>query len=361
MRATSRLVIYDARTSGVRFRPAGIHNLLPPMRSTGAAQDPGALLEGDEERQVSVDGTPRPLPVRSWSRHAEPVEFTRAPTRCRRHSWTGFHAQLTVAVPDPGPTGRMLSRARPGSTPGTSPRRAAAGAGRPISPWRATRCGRSTSRRRSAATSGHLPCGPATPRRCSRRGRRGAHRAAGTAAAWAWLSGRDYVDAGRLKALARPTFRHRIQLRPMAELGKSRNADGGAGGRAGVGAGAAGPGTAGCRWQLTGRGALAALRPAIAGAGVPPTPRALIAVKRRAGWGHRAVSCWRGFPAADGQSAPAHPGSCFGQAALGDPEVTNRAAGSCTGCSGTLAARRPRPGRPRRGDHTGRHGGDHTS
>jgi MoxR-like ATPase len=36
--------------------------------------------------------------------------------------------------------------------------------------------------------------------------------------AWAWLSGRDYVIPDDVKALARPTLRHRVQLRPEAEL-----------------------------------------------------------------------------------------------------------------------------------------------
>jgi MoxR-like ATPase len=39
-----------------------------------------------------------------------------------------------------------------------------------------------------------------------------------TSRAWAWLSGRDFVTPDDVKALARPTLRHRIQLRPEAEL-----------------------------------------------------------------------------------------------------------------------------------------------
>jgi MoxR-like ATPase len=39
-----------------------------------------------------------------------------------------------------------------------------------------------------------------------------------TSRAWAWLAGRDYVTPDDVKALARPTFRHRVQLRPEAEL-----------------------------------------------------------------------------------------------------------------------------------------------
>jgi MoxR-like ATPase len=39
-----------------------------------------------------------------------------------------------------------------------------------------------------------------------------------TSRAWAWLSGRDYVTPDHVKTLARPALRHRIQLRPEAEL-----------------------------------------------------------------------------------------------------------------------------------------------
>lgn len=38
------------------------------------------------------------------------------------------------------------------------------------------------------------------------------------ARAWAWLSGRDYVTPDDVKALARPALRHRLELRPEAEL-----------------------------------------------------------------------------------------------------------------------------------------------
>jgi MoxR-like ATPase len=47
---------------------------------------------------------------------------------------------------------------------------------------------------------------------------RGATALLGTSRAWAWLAGREYVTPDDVKALARPTFRHRIQLRPEAEL-----------------------------------------------------------------------------------------------------------------------------------------------
>jgi MoxR-like ATPase len=40
----------------------------------------------------------------------------------------------------------------------------------------------------------------------------------GTSRSWAWLTGRDYVTPDDVKAMARATLRHRVQLRPEAEL-----------------------------------------------------------------------------------------------------------------------------------------------
>ena len=47
---------------------------------------------------------------------------------------------------------------------------------------------------------------------------RGATALLATSRAWAWLSGRGYVTPDDVKALAHPTLRHRVQLRPEAEL-----------------------------------------------------------------------------------------------------------------------------------------------
>ena len=54
---------------------------------------------------------------------------------------------------------------------------------------------------------------------------RGATALQATSRAWAWLAGRDYVTPDDVKALARPTLRHRIQLRPEAEI-EGASADG---------------------------------------------------------------------------------------------------------------------------------------
>ncbi len=47
---------------------------------------------------------------------------------------------------------------------------------------------------------------------------RGATMLLRAAKAWAWLSGRPFVTPDEVKAIAKPTFRHRIQLKPEAEL-----------------------------------------------------------------------------------------------------------------------------------------------
>jgi MoxR-like ATPase len=47
---------------------------------------------------------------------------------------------------------------------------------------------------------------------------RGAAMLLHAAKAWAWLSGRTYVTPDEVKAVVKPTFRHRLQLRPELEL-----------------------------------------------------------------------------------------------------------------------------------------------
>ncbi|MEO6712607.1 MAG: MoxR family ATPase, partial [Mycobacteriales bacterium] len=47
---------------------------------------------------------------------------------------------------------------------------------------------------------------------------RGATALLATSKAWAWLVGRDFVTPDDVKALARPTLRHRVAVRAEAEL-----------------------------------------------------------------------------------------------------------------------------------------------
>jgi MoxR-like ATPase len=47
---------------------------------------------------------------------------------------------------------------------------------------------------------------------------RGATMVLWAAKAWAWLAAKPFVTPDEVKAVARPTLRHRIQLRPEVEL-----------------------------------------------------------------------------------------------------------------------------------------------
>ncbi|NED59068.1 MoxR family ATPase, partial [Micromonospora aurantiaca] len=47
---------------------------------------------------------------------------------------------------------------------------------------------------------------------------RGATALLNAAKAWSWLAGRDHVTPDDVKAVARPTLRHRLRPRPEAEL-----------------------------------------------------------------------------------------------------------------------------------------------
>jgi MoxR-like ATPase len=54
---------------------------------------------------------------------------------------------------------------------------------------------------------------------------RGAAALLATARSWSWLSGRNYVTPDDVKTMAAPALRHRVALRPEAEL-EGTTADG---------------------------------------------------------------------------------------------------------------------------------------
>ena len=71
------------------------------------------------------------------------------------------------------------------------------------------------SRRTSSPWSGPRGTPPRSPSACPPAG---ATMLLRSAKAWSWLAGRQFVTPDEVKAMAKPTLRHRIQLRPEAEL-----------------------------------------------------------------------------------------------------------------------------------------------
>ncbi|MCW2501478.1 MAG: MoxR family ATPase [Frankiales bacterium] len=213
-------LVYDARTAAFSFRegPVFTNLLLADEINRTPPKTQAALLEAMEERQVSVDGRPLPLPdpfvvVATQN----PVEYE-GTYPLPEAQLDRFLLKLSVPLPgradevkvlqahDGGFDPRDLSALKPVATAADL-----AAARQQVSALTVAPevLGYVVDVCRATRTSPSLQLG-ASPR--------GATALLATAKAWAWLSGRDYVTPDDVKALARPTLRHRVALRPEAEL-----------------------------------------------------------------------------------------------------------------------------------------------
>jgi MoxR-like ATPase len=215
-------LVYDARTTEFSFRqgPVFTNLLLADEINRTPPKTQASLLEAMEERQVSVDGEPRPLPdpfvvVATQN----PVEYE-GTYPLPEAQLDRFLLKLSVPLPSRDNEFRVLNAHHRGFDPrdlraaGVT---AVAGAAELAAGRVAVRSVQAASEVlayvvdlcRATRQSPSLSLG-ASPR--------GATALLATAKAWAWLSGRDYVTPDDVKALARPTLRHRVAVRPEAEL-----------------------------------------------------------------------------------------------------------------------------------------------
>jgi len=215
-------LVYDARTSQFSFRegPVFTNLLLADEINRTPPKTQASLLEAMEERQVTVDGVPRALPDPFLVAATQnPVEYE-GTYPLPEAQLDRFLLKLTVPLPEREAEVRVLQA----HDAGFDPRDLRAAGLRPVAGPAELAAGRAAVRAVSVApevlgyivdvcratrSSPSLQLG-ASPR--------GATALLGTAKAWAWLSGRDYVTPDDVKALARPTLRHRVSLRPEAEL-----------------------------------------------------------------------------------------------------------------------------------------------
>jgi MoxR-like ATPase len=215
-------LIYDARTSEFEFRkgPVFTNLLLADEINRTPPKTQAALLEAMEERQVSVDGVPRPLPDPFMVIATQnPVEYE-GTYPLPEAQLDRFLVKLNVPLPGRDDEFGMLRR----HAEGFDPRNLAAAGLRAVAGPAELAAGRAAAARVSVApevlsyivdlcratrSSPSVSLG-ASPR--------GATALLRTSRAWAWLSGRDFVTPDDVKALARPTLRHRLALRPEAEL-----------------------------------------------------------------------------------------------------------------------------------------------
>jgi MoxR-like ATPase len=215
-------LVYDARTAQFQFRegPVFTNLLLADEINRTPPKTQAALLEAMEERQVSVEGVPRPLPVPFLVAATQnPVEYE-GTYPLPEAQLDRFMLKLSVTLPERADEIGILTR----HATGFDPRDLSAAGLRQV----ATAADLAAARqavaqvRISAEITGYIVdiC-RATRQSASLQlgvSPRGATALLATSRAWAWLSGRDYVTPDDVKTLARPTFRHRMLLRPEAEL-----------------------------------------------------------------------------------------------------------------------------------------------
>jgi MoxR-like ATPase len=215
-------LVYDARTAEFSFRegPVFTNLLLADEINRTPPKTQASLLEAMEERQVSVEGVPRLLPdpfVVAATQN--PVEYE-GTYPLPEAQLDRFLLKLTVPLPPREVELEVLARHAAGFDPrdlGAAGIRAVAGPQDLAAATRAVRTvtvspsvmGYVVDVVRATRHSPSLALGVSP---------RGATALMATSRAWAWMSGRDYVTPDDVKALARPTLRHRVQLRPEAEL-----------------------------------------------------------------------------------------------------------------------------------------------
>ncbi|WP_439656383.1 AAA family ATPase [Lentzea sp. HUAS TT2] len=213
-------LVYDSHNAAFSFRegPVFTNLLLADEINRTPPKTQAALLEAMEERQVSADGKTRPLPAPFIVVATQnPVEYE-GTYPLPEAQLDRFLLKVTMPIPAREHEIDVLTRHASGFDP------------------------RDLSSLSPVASAAHLDAGTAAVRaltvapeviayvvdvcRATRQSPavrlgvspRGATALLAAARAWAWLSGRDYVTPDDVKSLARPALRHRLELRPEAEL-----------------------------------------------------------------------------------------------------------------------------------------------
>ena len=215
-------LVYDAKSGDFEFRegPVFTNILLADEINRTPPKTQSALLEAMEERQVSVDGLSRPLPDPFLvAATMNPIEYEGTYT-LPEAQLDRFMLKLVLDLPPRDTEIAVLQRHAAGINPrdltgagmsavlGASELRqaqasvAAVGASADVLAYvvdlaRATR----------QSPSVKLGVSP-----------RGGTALLASAKAWAWLNGSPAITPDHVQAMVLPVLRHRIQLRPEAEL-----------------------------------------------------------------------------------------------------------------------------------------------
>lgn len=215
-------LVYDAKSGEFEFRegPVFTNLLLADEINRTPPKTQSALLEAMEERQVSVDGVSRKLPVPFLvAATMNPVEYEGTYT-LPEAQLDRFLLKLVLDLPERDVEFEVLRR----HSAGFDPRDLGAAGIEPVLAPDALVNARAAVRRVGATPEvlGYIvDLARATRMAPSVKlgvSPRGATALLAAAKAWAWLTGFDAITPDHVQAMAVPALRHRLQLRPEAEL-----------------------------------------------------------------------------------------------------------------------------------------------
>jgi len=213
-------LVYDARSTEFTFRqgPVFTNLLLADEINRTPPKTQASLLEAMEERQVTVEGVAQPLPDPFLVIATQnPVEYE-GTYPLPEAQLDRFLLKLTMPLPEREDELAVLAAHSAGFDP-----RDLSGL-RPVAGASELALGRQGAQAVSVAPEvlGYVVdlcrATRSSPALSLGVSPRGATALLATSKAWAWLSERDYVTPDDVKDLARPTLRHRVAVRPEAEL-----------------------------------------------------------------------------------------------------------------------------------------------
>ncbi|NYD66647.1 AAA family ATPase [Agromyces atrinae] len=215
-------LVYDPRDAEFEFRegPVFTNILLADEINRTPPKTQSALLEAMEERQVSADGVSRRLPDPFIVAATQnPIEYE-GTYSLPEAQLDRFLLKLVLAVPEREVEVEVLRR----HATGFDPRDLAAAGVSPVLGAEDLRAAKHavSSVGASADVLGYLvDLARATRQSPSVRlgvSPRGTTGLLAAARAWAWLTGYESITPDHVQTMLLPTWRHRVQLRPEAEL-----------------------------------------------------------------------------------------------------------------------------------------------
>ncbi len=215
-------LVFDAKAGEFEFRegPVFTNVLLADEINRTPPKTQSALLEAMEERQVTVDGVSRRLPVPFLvAATMNPIEYEGTYT-LPEAQLDRFLLKLVLDVPGREDEVQVLLR----HSAGFDPRDLAAAGVVPVLDAATLAAAQAEARALPVATdvlAYVVDLARATRLSPSVRlgvSPRGATALLAAAKAWAWLTGASGVTPDHVQAMALPVWRHRLQLKPEAEL-----------------------------------------------------------------------------------------------------------------------------------------------